>query len=450
MNEDQLITLLSNLDDDLIENEVNTLLEGVEIDMDSIKEKAYQKISNNGKKIKHRRKFTYVAAACIGLLSITTVYADDISQAIKSFFNTTPVYSTIVDGKAYYLKEGHALNEHIKIESVMVSDGKLEMEISSDSDIIENELGDISVISKDQPNTVYGMGGYSKEDNKLLLSFWNKTESNYNIKPFKDFKLTISKQTFDVSLEEAKSFDLNSNIYTDISSKSSNIEGVNVGARIVNEKEKQNIQLVAAFEDKDLKLVTFGTPLQKKAVSKTEYRGSEDIIGSGTSSMPEDLYVLDEANNKYKLEIPKDSTGSPVTLFETNAPKDTRLTLKLPAIVTYYPKTMSKLSLDIPQKEQIDLNKEIDFNRQKAVIKNIKRLSSTSAQVEFDLNIGSNKEVTIRSFNADCPGVKSIETEFNGDKAVMTIEYDENTDKVDMEIGYPYFVMNGDWTLVIK
>lgn len=53
MNEDKLMQLLSNLDDDLVEKEIDKLLEGVEIDMESINKKAHDKLNselNNGQK----------------------------------------------------------------------------------------------------------------------------------------------------------------------------------------------------------------------------------------------------------------------------------------------------------------------------------------------------------------------------------------------------------------
>ncbi|WP_053955446.1 hypothetical protein [Inediibacterium massiliense] len=443
MNEDKLIELLSNLDDDLAEKEIDKLLEGVEIDMNSINKKANEKLKNHNKKNNGRKKIKYVAAACIGLLCITTAYADDISEAIKVFFNKTPVYSTMVDGEAYYLKGSYSLNEDIQLKSLMVSEGKLEMELTSS--LSEDELEEINIIPKKDPNTVYGVGGYSKEGGAYSFSFMNKNEENYNIKPFKDLEIKIAGKSYEVSLEEAKSLNGKDQIYT----SNNNVKGVNVGATKIDENGKLNIQVITAFEDEALKLASLGKPSKTKVVCTTENTG-EGILGSGTSSKTDDIYVVDEKNKEYKLEIPKDSKGRPVTIFETNAPKDQKLTLKLPAMIALYEKTIDSFKLNIPKEGEEALNKELDFNIQKAVIKNIKRTSKTSAKLEIELNTGGDESVDIRSFDFYSPDVKKISSEFKGDQGVITLEFDENMDTTDIEISYPEFVMNGNWLVDMK
>ncbi|QZY54956.1 hypothetical protein [Crassaminicella profunda] len=444
MNEDKMIEFLSNLDDDLIEKEVDKLLEGVEIDMDHIKKKACDKLNKSNKKVKRKKRFPYVVAACVCLLSMSIVYADDISQAIKSFMNKTPVYSTIVDGDAYYLKENYPLNKDIQIKSLMFSEGNLEMEITSK--LSKDELGEISIIPKNDDHTVYVPGGYSEEGNEYFFSFANKTENNYNIKPVKDFQLIIAGNNYDISLEKAKNLELNKEIYT----AENNIKGVNIGAKRFYKNEKLNVQFITSFEDNDLKLNRLGKPTEVKAAFTTENRGSDGIMGSSSSNRVEDLYVLDEMNNKYKLEIPKDSKGRPITIFETNAPKDKNLTLKLPAIIAAYEKTMDSFELNIPKEGELSLNKEVDFNIQKAVLKKIKRTSPTSAQVEFELNTDGNENIHIRSFDFYSHDVKKIAGEFNGDQVIINLEFDKDMDATNVEIAYPEFIMNGNWVINMK
>ncbi|AOY74480.1 hypothetical protein BJL90_00015 [Clostridium formicaceticum] len=370
MKEDQLIQLLNSLDDDLVEKEIDRLLEGVEIDMDAINKKAHQKLNNNDKKIKGKKRLLYVAAVCLFLLSITTIYANDISQAIKSFLNKTPIYSTIVDGEAYYLKESYPLNDNITIESIMVSEGNLEMEIVTELNF-DDEVAPINIIAKDNSSTVYSVGGYgsfSEDNNKHFLSFMNETEKNYNITPFKEFTLNIAGNSYEISLEKAKSLDLNSKIYaSNVTAKG--LEGVNIGAKILEEREKLGIQLVASFEDEKLKLLKFGKPKEIKTSSTFENRGEDGLFSSGTSLVTDDLYVFDEIGNEYKLEIPENSKGHPVSIFETNAPKNKALTLKLPAITTFYEETVASLSFGIPNEGEVTLNQEIDLRIQKAIVK---------------------------------------------------------------------------------
>lgn len=450
MNEDKLIKLLSNMDDDLVEKEIDKLMEGVEIDMDSIKKKAHEKL-NNSKKTRGRKRLPYVVAACICLLTITTVYADDISEVIKSFLNKTPIYSTIVDGEAYYLKEEYKLDEDIKIKSVMVSEGNLEMELNSH--LNNSELGDINIIPKNSPNTIYYPGGYSEEEgnnvNEYFFHFMNKTENNYNIKPFKDFELKIAGKTYEVSLEEAKSLDSNDEIYTANTSKD-NIEGVNIGAKVTQGSEKLNVQLIASFKDENLKLSRFGKPTEMKVISTFVDLGENGTMGSSTGNKIDSIYVFDEKNNKYELKIPKDAKGRPVTVFETDAPKDKNLVLKLPSIITSYHESIDSMSLDIPDEGQVSIDREIDFKIQKAIVKNISRTSPTSAKIEFDLNINGDKNINIRSFHFHSDNIKKISTEFSSDKAVMNLEFDKDVNTANIDISYPEFMMNGDWVIDLK
>lgn len=446
MNEDKLIKILSNLDDDLIEKEIDKLLEGVEIDMDSINKKSHQKLNNyNNKKGKHKKRFPYLAVACLCLLSMTIVYADDISQAIKSFMNKTAVYSTIVDGDAYYLKESYDLNKDIKIESVMSSEGNLNMEITSN--FSKSELGEINIIPKNDPNTVYYPGGYSEEGNEYYFSFMNKKEDNYNIKPFKDFQFIIAGNTYDVSLDKATRIDSNDEIYT---SDKNDIKGVNIGAKILDTNGNLNIQVITAFEDKELKLNRLGKPIETKSSSTTENRGKDGIISSSTNARVKNIYVFDEMNNQYKLEIPKNSKGRPITIFETDAPKDKKLELRLPAVSASYEKTIDSFELNIPNEGETTLNKEIDFNIKKAVLKKITRVSPTSANIEFELNTDGYEKINLRSFDFYSPDVKKISSEFNGDKAIINLEFDKNLDTTNVKIGYPDFVMNGNWVINMK
>ncbi|MEC1715372.1 hypothetical protein [Schinkia azotoformans] len=444
MNEKKIFELLNNLDDDLAEKEINKLLEGVEIDMASINKKAHQKLNDSNKKGKRRKMLPYIAVVSIGLLGVTSAYAGDISETIKSFFNKTPIYSTIVDGDAYYLKERYALNDKITIESIMVSEGNLEMEITSDIDL--SKLDEINIIPQNDPTTVYYPGGYSGEGKKFFFSFMNKTENNYNIKPFKDFKLVIGGDSYDASLEKAESLDLNSKIYTSSAGKS-NIKGVNIGAKVIDENGKANIQIITSFEDKNLKLTSLGKPMESKVISTFEDLGKDGMIGSSTSSFCEPFYVFDETNAKYKLEIPENSKGRPVTTFETNAPIGKNLSLKVPALVASIEKKIVSIPLSIPNEGEVEVNKGIDFTVQKAVVKNIKRLSATSAQIEFELNTGANKNIDIRSFDLDSPDIKKMSAEFNDSKAIMTLEFNKSIDEITIELSYPEFVMNGNWSI---
>jgi len=444
MNEDKLIELLSNFDDDLVEKEVDKLLEGVEIDMDSINKKAHQKLNNN-KKAKHKKRFPFVAVACVCLLCITTVYAKDISQAFKVFFNKTPIYSTMVDGDAYYLKESYNINDDIKIDTVMVSKGSLQIEITTDLSM--NELGDINIIPENNTNIVYFTAAYNHRGNKYHFFFTNTKEvKKYNFIPFKDFKLIIGGSSYDVSLEKAKRLDVNNPIYMSDSTLN-NIKGVNLGAQMLEAGGKLNIQLITAFEDKDLKLMSILEPTYTRTTMTSENTDQGRVTSSSSCGGWVDIYVEDKDNHKYKLKMPKDPQVYPVTLFETSAPKDEKLVLKVPTITVCYEKTVDSFSINIPNKGKVDLNKEIDFIYQKGVIKNIKRISSTSAELELELNTGVDENIKITAFGMHSPQIKKTSIIFSGNKWIADLEFDENIDSANFEISYPEFVMKGDWVI---
>lgn len=450
MNENELIELLNNLDDDLADQQTDKLLEGVEVDLDSINKKANGKLNKINEKRVVRKKLPYVVAACICLLSVTTIYADDISKVIKSFFNTTPIYSTIVDGDAYYLKDKRVLSKDMTIENMMVSKGKLEMEITSKTKFSDEDFQDIKIIPKNDPDTVYCPGGYSEDGgNKYSFSFMNQTENNYNIAPFKDFKLEIKGQSFEVSLDKGEKLNAGSEIIT-ADATAESIKGVNVGAKILDGKDKLKIQLITSFEDKDLKLVAFGKPSQKKITEMIENKGKEGIFASSSNSKTNNLNIFDPKGNLYELVIPKDSIGRPVTIFETDAPKDKSLILKVPSIITIYEKTMTAFKLDIPKEGTETLDKVLDLKIQKAVIEKVTRVSPTSAVIELKLNTGGDKNIGIRSFDFYSPDVKKITSEFEGDKGTIHLEFNKDLKTTNVDISYPCFVMNGNWEIEVK
>ncbi len=145
--------------------------------MESINRKVQQRLEKHNRKTKIRQRLPYAAAVLACFIFINTVYADEISQAFKSFFNQTPVYSTMVDGKAYYLKDRLVLDDNLAIDSLMVSEGRLEMECTSKMN--PDVLQEMKIVPKDAPDTQYVRGGYSEDgNNKYFFSFmeWQRKQ----------------------------------------------------------------------------------------------------------------------------------------------------------------------------------------------------------------------------------------------------------------------------------
>ncbi|WP_347489063.1 hypothetical protein ABDB91_17920 [Desulfoscipio sp. XC116] len=444
MNEDKMFTVLNNLDDDLIEKEIDNLMDGVECNTESISKKAHKKLDKYNRKIRFRKRLPYVAAICACFICINTVYADDISEAVKKFFNKTPVYSTMVDGSAYYLKDGLALDDNMVIDSFMVSEGRMDMKFTSKLDI--SILRDAIIIPGDNPDIQYVMGGYSEDNGKYYFSFMNGKEDNYNIKPCKSFDLLVGNKTYSISLEQAESLDGTQKLFAS-EATSNQIGLVDVGANSLEKDGKQTIQLIASFKNKDMKLSKFGRPVDATVKTSFENLGEDGIVSTGTGLRTEDIYATDESGAKYKLEVPADANAFPIAAFETDAAIDNKLTLQLPALIASYQKTVDSLKISIPQEGEEIINRDVDMFAQKAVAKSIKRLSPTSAQLVFQLNTGNEKYVGIRSFNIYSKDILKASSEFSGDKAVMILDFNKDVDEINLDISWPEFVMNGNWTI---
>lgn|GEM_PF-3038468 len=85
-----------------------------------------------------------------------------------------------------------------------------------------------------------------------------------------------------------------------------------------------------------------------------------------------------------------------------------------------------------------------------AIVQSVERLSPTSAKLTFKLNTGNQEFVKIKSFNVYNSDVKKIDSEFNGDTAIMTLEFNKRIDAADLEVSWPSFEINGNWTINLK
>ncbi len=131
---------------------------------------------------------------------------------------------------------------------------------------------------------------------------------------------------------------------------------------------------------------------------------------------------------------------TPITTFETDASKDSQLTVNLPALMATY----EKPSIEILPSTSPRMAKQSSImmwicSLRRRYAKSIKRLSPTSAELTFQLNTGADKYVSIRSFHMNGKDIKKISAEFSGDTAVMTLEFDKDVDAFDLNISWPMF-----------
>lgn len=447
MNEDKMISILGSLDDDLVDGVIDDLMKGVDCDLESINRKASQKLAKYNRQAKLRQRLPYVAAVLLLFVSINTVYADEISQAFKKFFNKTPVYETMVDGQAYYLKDPLALSKDLTLDSIIVAEGSIDMNLTAQD---ASDLDNIKIIPQNAPGTEYTMGGIGQDgDHKYCLSFMNGTEQNYNIKPFQTFDLQVGGKTYTVDLDEAKSLKGSQKLAAS-EATANKIDLVTVGANSIEKNGKQAVQLIASFKDPAMKLSFFGKPKTVKASENFENLGPKGTVGSGGSDRPEPIYAIDQSGIKHELTKPANPKAYPITTFDTDAPKDSKLTVKLPGLMAHYEKKVDHFSVNIPKEGEKSLTDEVDLVAQKAVLKGIKRLSPTSAELTFKLNTGADKNIVISSFSLDGPDIKKYSANFEGDSAVVTLEFSKEKEAYDIGISWPTFIINGNWTINLK
>ncbi len=436
--EKQIQALMQNLDNDLLTRELDDLMSDMDINLDSITQKSFTKLKKERLKMKRKRIYPLVAASLIAVVGISSVYASDISNFVKSFFNQTEIYSTVAEGSAFYLESPLQLDEDSKLENVIFTEDSLEMNLTLP--LTEDKLPEITVTTAN--GALYKPGGYGYDNDCLLLSFWNEAEQNYAFSPTKELELMIGEKSYSIHLAEGAPVVASGEINP---AEQTNIDGVNVGYK----KTDKGLQILTSFSDEDLKLVNIGEPTQK-TVTDT-FKNENGIISSGTSAMTNPLLGYDNEKNVYTYNKVKNAVGRPVTQFESQAPADQEIELKIPSLIVGYEKDFANFNVAIPElNKEKRIDREIDLKLQKIVLQSIKRTSATTAELKFGLNTGDAAEVAVRDAILYSKDVQSGDSVWQGDVCTMHISFDENLENAELNVSWPHFVVNGDWTLRIK
>lgn len=438
MTEKQIQMLMQNLDNDLLGKELDDLMGDLEVDLDSITQKAFNKLNKARIKLKRKRIYPFVAACLITVIGISNVYAAEISDFVRSFFNQKAIYSTVIDGSAYYLESPLQLDKESKLENVIFAKDKLEMNLTFP--LTEDKLPKMSVVAAN--GEIYKPGGYGYDNDHLYLSFWNEAEHNYVFSPTKELKLMIGEKSYSINLTEGVPVVGSGEI---IPAEQTDIDWVNVGYK----KTNQGVQILTSFTDKDLKLVGIGEPAQK-TVTKM-FKNENGIIGSSTSSMTKPLLGYDKDKNVYTFNQAKNAVGRPVTQFESQAPAGKEIELKIPSLLVGYEKSFGNIDVAIPGlNEEKRIDREIDLKLQKIILASIKRTSATTAELKFALNTGDTAGVAVREVNLYSKDVQRGDSIWQGDECTMCISFDEKLKDATFNVGWPHFVVNGNWALKIK
>ena len=466
MNDKELQEFMQNLDLDLIEKELDPLWDGMDIDMEAITQKARDKFQKEHTRMKKRRIYPFIAAALIAATSVTVVYASEISDFVKSFFNQKQIYSGVVEGDAFYLKSPIQLDEDNTLETVIFTKKKLEINFTNamQGDVLSDL--NLSITSN---GTAYAVGGYGKDSDRYFCSFYNETDGSYTFSPANSITFTIGQKSYEIELSEGESVvaqgeilpaqqqqpeaDIDTDIDIDADTQDGEnsvepivIDWVNVGYQ----QTESSVQVLTSFTDKELLLVTIGEPAQTRVEKMDDY---ENGISNGTSSGANPLMGYDRDGNAYEFTWDETSMVRPVSLFESTAPAGLELNLVIPSLIVRYDfeKQFPTFNLDIPGLgETINLDREIDLGLQETILMSITRTSATTATLDFDLNTGDRKEVAIREAWITCENIKKVESLWEGNHCTITITFDENLQNTKFGLRAPSFVINGNWSLALQ
>jgi hypothetical protein len=135
MDEKQMARLISTIDNELFIQELDGVMDemNLEIDMESIAEKARWKLRKEQQRVKLQRRkiLAVIAASLVLVLGAGTVYAAEISAFIQSLLGKTGVYSTVVDGSAYYLESPIALEDGHSLTQVVLTEKELALQFDT-------------------------------------------------------------------------------------------------------------------------------------------------------------------------------------------------------------------------------------------------------------------------------------------------------------------------------
>ena len=371
MNETQIRSILLNLDSDLLDQELDILMDKIEIDVDSILTRSQAKLLEKKHEKMKKIKLIPIVAAIVCLMAGTTiVYADDISDFLKSFLGKSTVYSTVVDETTYYLETPVDLDSGGKITSVMFTEKYLTMAISTDANEIAVSVGD---------GNEYKPQGYSNGPNGKEFTF-------FELPLAQSIVVTLDEKEYSIHLSQSAPAVANGDI---ISAQPNSVDWINMGYK----RTEKGVQIFTSFADQDLRLVRIGSPVNREV--KDTFDNQTNTSGSQLSSA-KPIFGYDKKGNAYEYVYEKNPLAWPVTRFESDAPAMEEITLKIPEVIVGYNKVFEEISVDIPAvNSETHPNLEIDLEFQKMVLQNITRTSANTVKLEFVLNTGDARNVFI-------------------------------------------------------
>lgn len=445
MDDKKVADLLNSLDDDLINEQIDTMIHDIDIDYSSIRKKAVQKLKGKEVKImKRKRRIPMAIAACLTILTVSTIFAEEISTFVKSYMDKSIVGSTVVEGDAYTLPETEVLEDGIEVTALYLWRDNLEMECVTKLDL--EHLGKIE-IRPHNSQQVYEAGGYSREGDKYYFRFDNALEQNSKIEPFKEFTLAIGGKEYPITLQGSM-IEIQEEAEVCVPKGNIEIEGLHLEA-LVEEKDGEELLYVIPSLDDNLVLFALGTPKAREFQDEIHFR--EDGIVS--SSTPPELkpisYMNAEGLVKELIALPKLSHHAS-TVYRMPTDDVIDKVLIDDAIVMDQEVSQTKV-LSIPANGIVEVNEDVDLTHNKLTIQTVERINDDTIQIKLMLNTGEDQGKKIMSLDCFSENVRDIVSAYNEDEVVMNVNLKEaGQETVDLQFSYPILMMHGEWELELN
>jgi hypothetical protein len=259
------------------------------------------------------------------------------------------------------------------------------------------------------------------------------------LSPTDRFELILDGKSYPVVLTGADSVTDGGDI---VEAEANSITWVSMGYK----KIEGGVQILTTFDDAELHLQSLVIPESDRI--------TEAFSGTSGGSQKEPFMPLvgyDAEGNAYEYQYDPNDLGRPLTKFISDAPEDRQITLKVPGIAVAYQKDFDNFDVALPAVgEKQDVNREIDLTLQKMVLESVERISATTARLNFKLNTGGDDSVKIWSAGIGGENLDSGELLWENGTCTADLTFAENETEINLNIGWPSFIVNGDWEMLIN
>lgn len=433
MEDKDMARLMKGLEQDIAGRELDEILEGadIEIDVESISQKAHWKLKKERNKMKMKRLIPILAASLALVCGVTTAYAKEISAFIQSLMGKSSVYSTVVEGEVYYLKDPVALGEGESLSKAIFSDQELELRFIVDP----SNRPDVTI---NVNGTELEPHGFMGETDGMSLFFYSVGEAPLP-SPTDTFEVIVGGKRYPIILSEADAVVDGGDI---IEAEPNDIDWISMGYRKID----GGVQILTTIDDETLELHSLLIP--------EDDRIEESFEGMGGGSMHMkmmDLVGTDTEGNRFIYAYDPNDAGRPLTIFTSDAPVGKDIALKVPGIIIGDPNALEELPLSLPASgEKREVNRIIDLGLQSMELRTLERTSDTTARLEFLLNTKDTPHVRIRQVGLVSEQFESGELVWDNGACVMEVNLVEGVEEIILMAAYPSYFVDGDWTLRIR